>query len=123
MLANGASGGVNLDVNGVDLVSVTANAMIVGEHLRSTGVGPTCGTNCASIAAGGTDTKFALTATSSGVTGATANFGTPFATTPVCVATASSASASVAINLVLTNAVGFAFTAGAVETIYVHCID
>ncbi len=56
------------------------------------------------------------------LTNATANFGTPFATTPVCVATASSPGANLAINLVTTASVGFAFTAGAAEAIYVHCI-
>lgn len=84
---------------------------------------PTCGTGCASITAGSTDSRGSFV-TSASITSSILNFGTTWSGVPVCVISDSSTAAVVDINSVTTGALTVNFAnslSGA--TVYYVCIQ
>jgi hypothetical protein len=81
---------------------------------------PTCGTGCSSVTAGSTDVRGSLT-TSSSVSSITLDFGTTWASTPVCTISDSS-TATVADISTLSTSVLTISTAAAVTSIKVYWI-
>lgn len=97
--------------------------IILGGHIQNIAAGtstPTCGTGCASVTAGSTDSRGSFTTTTS-ITTATLNFGTTWGAAPVCTVSDNSTAAVTDINTISTSALTLNF-ASSLSTVKVYYI-
>jgi hypothetical protein len=125
-ISSQGTGAVSFYVNSNQTL-IAGNGIVTANGHLANGVGttsaPTCGTGCSSVTAGSTDVRGSFT-TAASVTSAILNFGTTWASTPVCTISDNSTAAVADINAITTGAltINFASSLSGVKVYYI-CIQ